>query len=116
MPFWLASLVDRILVILIPILFVLVPALRLIPTFYRWRMRSRIHRRYAELMALERVTLQTTTGAEREPLRHRLEEIERAVINLRIPAAFADQAYVLREHIKFVRERLAETPAVRGSA
>jgi TRAP transporter TAXI family solute receptor len=114
MPFWLASLVDRILVILIPILFVLVPALRLIPTFYRWRIRSRIHRPYRELMALERVTLQTTTGAEREPLRHRLEEIEKAVINLRIPPAFADEAYVLREHIKFVRERLAEAPPVKS--
>jgi TRAP transporter TAXI family solute receptor len=107
MPFWLATLIDRILVVLLPTLIVLVPALRLVPAFYRWRIRSRIHRRYAELMALERVTLQTTTDAEREPLRHRLEEIEKAVINLTIPAAFADQVYVLREHIKFVRERLA---------
>ncbi len=115
MPFWLATLVDRILVVLIPTLIVLVPALRLIPGLYSWRIRRRIHRRYGELMALERVTLQTATDAEREPLRHRLEEIDRAVINLKIPAAFADQVYVLREHIKFVRERLAEAPVVKSS-
>jgi TRAP transporter TAXI family solute receptor len=115
MPFWLATLVDRILVVLIPTLIVVVPALRLLPAAYRWRIRSRIHRRYAELMALERVTLQTATDAEREPLRRRLEEIEKAVINLKIPAAFADQVYVLREHIKFVRDRLAEVPAVESS-
>jgi len=115
MPFWLATLVDRVLVVLIPTMIVLVPGLRLIPALYRWRIRSRIHRRYAELMALERLTLQAHTGAEREPLRQRLEEIERAVINLRIPAAFADQAYVLREHIKFVRERLADVPAAKTS-
>jgi TRAP transporter TAXI family solute receptor len=116
MPFWLATLVDRILVVLIPTLIVVVPALRLIPAAYRWRIRSRIYRRYGELMALERETLQTTTDAEREPLRHRLEEIEKAVINLKIPAAFADQVYVLRDHIKFVRERLAQAPIVKSSA
>jgi NMT1-like family len=115
LPFWLASLVDRILVVLIPTLIILVPALRLIPTLYSWRIRSRIHRRYGELMALERVTLGAASDAEREPLRHRLEEIDKAVINLKIPAAFADQVYVLREHIKFVRERLAEAPVVRRS-
>ena len=61
-------------------------------------------------MALERLTLRATTDAERERLRHRLEEIDNAVINLKIPAAFADQVYVLREHIRFVREWLAKEP------
>lgn len=115
MPFWLASLVDRILVVLVPTLIVLIPALRLIPAIYSWRIRSRIHRRYGELMALERVTLKTATDEEREPLRHRLEEIDNAVINLKIPAAFADQVYVLREHIKFVRDRLAKAATAKGS-
>jgi hypothetical protein len=115
MPFWLASLVDRVLVVLVPTLFVVVPALRLIPAIYSWRIRSRIHRRYGELMALERLTLRSATDADREPLRHRLEEIDNAVINLKIPAAFADQVYVLREHIKFVRERLTKGAAVNGS-
>jgi TRAP-type uncharacterized transport system substrate-binding protein len=116
MPFWLATLVDRILVILIPTLIVLVPALRVIPGLYSWRIRRRIHRHYGELMALERKTLEPVGDADRAPLRHRLEEIDRAVIKLRIPAAFADQVYVLREHIKFVRERLAEAPAVKSPA
>ncbi len=110
MPFWLASLVDRILVVLVPTLIVVIPALRLIPAIYRWRIRSRINRYYGELMALERITLAAIADAERGPLRQRLEEIDRSVINLKIPPAFADQVYVLREHIKFVRERLAEAP------
>jgi len=107
LPFWLATIVDRIVVVLIPALILLIPALRLIPLLYSWRVRRRIHRRYAELMALERETLAATTEQQREPLRSRLEEIDKGVINLKIPSAFADQAYVLREHIKFVRERLA---------
>jgi len=107
LPFWLATIVDRIVVVLIPALILLIPALRLIPAIYSWRVRRRIHRRYAELMALERLTLAADTEEQRQPLRQRLEEIDKAVITLKIPAAFADQVYVLREHIKFVRERLA---------
>jgi len=110
LPFWLATIVDRIVVVLIPALILLIPALRLIPGIYSWRVRRRIHRRYAELMALERRALAATSEAQRQPLRARLEEIDNAVINLKIPPAFADQVYVLREHIKFVRERLAAGP------
>jgi hypothetical protein len=111
MPFWLASLVDRILVVFVPAVLVLIPALRLIPLIYNWRIQRRIHKRYAELMALERVTLETASPEERTRLLQWLEEIEQHVINLKIPASFANQLYVLREHIKFVRERLQGAPA-----
>jgi TRAP-type uncharacterized transport system substrate-binding protein len=111
LPFWLASLVDRIVVVLVPMLIVLVPALKVIPTLYSWRVKRRIHHRYGDLMALERDTLLASTDDQRAPLRARLEEIEKAVINIKIPAAFADQVYVLREHIKFVRERLSGSAA-----
>jgi len=117
LPFWLATIVDRIVVVLIPALILLIPALRLVPTIYSWRVRRRVHRRYAELMALERETLAATTEEQREPLRVRLEEIDKGVINLKIPSAFGDQVYVLREHIKFVRDRLtAGAPAAPAPA
>ena len=116
LPFWLASLVDRLVLVLVPALIVLVPALRLMPGIYSWRIRRRIYHRYAELMALERVALRAGAEDQRVPLRERLEEIEKAVINLKIPAAFAEQAYVLREHIRFVRERLAPAGGHPGHA
>jgi len=111
MPFWLASLVDRILVVLVPSIIVLVPALRLIPALYNWRVRRRIHRRYADLMSLERATLMDNTDEERAAILTRLEDIEQAVITMKIPPAFANQLYVLREHMRLVRERLARSPA-----
>jgi hypothetical protein len=37
----------------------------------------------------------------------RVDEIEKAVINIKIPGSFADELYVLRAHIHFVRDRLA---------
>ena len=46
LPFWLASLIDRLLVLLLPLLVVLLPASRIVPWLYRWRVRSRIYRWY----------------------------------------------------------------------
>src|SRR5207302_11282425 len=37
LPFWMASLVDRLMVLLLPLLVVIVPATRIAPAIYRWR-------------------------------------------------------------------------------
>ena len=107
LPFWLASLVDRTMVVLVPIVVVLIPAIKLVPALYRWRIRTRIYKRYGELMALEREILNETTPEQRTGLGKRLDEIEKRVNGSKMPLPFADQFYVLREHINFVRRRLA---------
>jgi TRAP-type uncharacterized transport system substrate-binding protein len=106
LPFWLASLVDRMLVLLLPLLVVIVPATRLAPAVYRWRIRSRIYRWYGALMAIEREMRGTPTPELKEKVHARLDEISRAVSELRTPASFADQLYVLRDHVAAVRRRL----------
>jgi TRAP transporter TAXI family solute receptor len=115
LPFWLASLIDRIWVLLVPILVVLVPGLKVVPTLYSWRIRNRIYKRYGELMALERASLQHMTAEQKEEFDSRLDAIERAVIAMKIPSAFADQVYVLRLHIKFVRDRKVDPSAYIGT-
>jgi TRAP-type uncharacterized transport system substrate-binding protein len=105
LPFWAASLADRFLMVLVPLVLLLVPALRLIPTLYRWRIKNRIYRIYAALLELER-DLRGHTGGDRAPLVARLDVIERRADALRLPLGYADQFYVLREHIGFVRRRI----------
>ncbi|HKB82533.1 MAG TPA: TAXI family TRAP transporter solute-binding subunit [Burkholderiales bacterium] len=107
LPFWLASVVDRMLVVLVPLLVVLIPITRIVPPVYRWRVRSRIYRWYGALMAIERDVLANPTPEHKQELLKRLDEIREAVNNLRTPLAFADQLFVLREHISGVRNRLA---------
>jgi NMT1-like family len=115
LPFWLASLVDRMVVVIVPLLVLIVPATRLAPTLYRWRVRSRIYRWYGALMSIERDTLRETAPEEREKVREqlhkRLDEIEDGVDGMKTPLSFADQVYVLREHINMVRRRLDRTKA-----
>ena len=106
LPFWVASLADRLLLVVVPVIVLLIPGLRLVPWLYSWRVRSRIYRWYGTLIALERNTLSKPDPAARQEMQKRLDEIESAVNKIKVPLAFADQFYVLREHIRFVRERL----------
>jgi TRAP-type uncharacterized transport system substrate-binding protein len=106
LPFWAASLADRFLMVLVPLLLLLVPVFRLLPSLYRWRVRMRILPIYAALLELER-DLMAGEG-DRAALVARLDVIQRRADGLRIPVGFAEQFYVLREHIGFVRRRLAE--------
>jgi TRAP-type uncharacterized transport system substrate-binding protein len=106
LPFWLASLFDRTVVVLVPLLVLLIPVLKIVPTLYSWRIRTRIYRRYGELMALERAILGQTTPEQRAELIKRLDDIENSGIAAKIPGSFADELYVLRQHIHFVRGRL----------
>ncbi|MDQ5986848.1 MAG: hypothetical protein CSYNP_02581 [Syntrophus sp. SKADARSKE-3] len=106
LPFWLASLVNRIIVVFVPMIILLLPGLRLIPFIYRWRFKSRLFRWYRELMIIEQNLLTPIEPDRRRELIEKLDNIEEAVNRMKVPASFADQFYVLRGHITFVHSRL----------
>jgi TRAP-type uncharacterized transport system substrate-binding protein len=108
LPFWLASLVDRLLVVILPLLVVIVPATKIFPALYRWRVRSRIYRWYGSLIAIDREMLRIGDPAARDVLLRRLDEIALWVTELKTPLSFADQLFVLRDHVAMVRRRLQE--------
>jgi len=106
LPFWLANLLNRLVVIIVPLLVILVPATRFVPAVYKWWMRSRIYRWYGAMMTIERGMLASPTSEEQAVLLRRFEAIEKAVNELKTPPSFGDQLYVLRDHVRLVRERL----------
>ncbi len=110
LPFWLASLLDRLLVVLVPLIVAVVPITRLLPALYRWRIRSRIYRWYGALMRIEHDIVVLVSPDQRAALVARLDEIARAVRELRTPASFGDQLYVLRDHVAAVRRRAHQSP------
>ncbi|MPW16437.1 C4-dicarboxylate ABC transporter substrate-binding protein [Paraburkholderia sp. CNPSo 3157] len=110
LPFWLATVVDRLLVLLLPIAVLLFPALRLIPALFTWRVRSRIYRYYGSLIAIEREAMRDSSAEERSKLLMELDQIDASLNTLRMPLAYADGFYVLREHVRFVRQRLEGVP------
>ncbi len=111
--FWLASLVNRSLVAIVPLLLVLIPAIRFLPIAYRWSVQLRIYRCYRPLLRLEADAQESLTRERAQELLERLGEIEHEVNHLKVPASFAYQFYALQGHVAFVRSRLkaASAPA-----
>ncbi len=107
LPFWVATLVDRLLVVVVPVIVLLIPGLKLVPALYAWRIKSRIYRYYGKLIGLERDMLLQPAAEEKKELVRRLDEIEAEINKMKIPLAYAEQFYVLRDHINFVRARNA---------
>jgi hypothetical protein len=105
LPFWAANLVDRLLVLLVPAAVVLLPAMRVLPVLYRWRVRSRIYRWYARLKEIELELEERRTTDELQGILKRLDEIEDAVNHIDTPLAYSENLYVFRQHIDLVRLR-----------
>ena len=106
-PFWVASLIARTVAVLVPVVLLLIPAIRIVPALYRWRMTSRIYRWYGALQRLERDALRPSVDAtRREELMRQLDQIESAVVRIVVPPAYGDLFYGLRGHIASVRESL----------
>ena len=108
LPFWLASLTDRLLVIVIPLVVVIIPTVRLVPVIYRWRVRSRVYRWYGVLITIEKEIFSDPDPQQKQEILNRLDRVEEAVNRIKMPLSFADQLFVLRSHVDMVRDRLAK--------
>jgi hypothetical protein len=116
LPFWAANLVDRLWVILVPIIAIAVPLGRIVPALYRWRVRSRVFRWYARLKQIELRLEENPSRAELEEMLKRLDDTERAVNQIPTPLAYTDNLYFFREHVEVVRRRITRRLADDGAA
>lgn len=106
LPYWAAVLVDRLWLTLLPVLALLVPLARILPQIYRWRVRSRIYRRYAQLKEVE-LELDKHPGKQvLNDLNARLDQIEDVVNHIKTPLAYTDNLYMFRQHVNLVRQRV----------
>ena len=104
LSFRLASLIDRLKVMILPLVVLMIPLMKIMPPIYTWRMRSKIYRWY---QALEQIDLaQSRPEPDIEALKKKLEEIDQEVIHVSVPLSFASQLYDLRQHIELVKRRL----------
>ncbi len=103
LPFWAATLVDRLIVMLVPLIAVVLPLMRLFPPIYRWRVRSRIYRWYADLKDIE---ARVDAGENSLELAHAVQSLEDEVKRVETPLSYADELYHLRGHIELVQARI----------
>lgn len=113
LPFWAATLVDRLKVMLLPFLALMLPLVKIMPPIYRWRMRSRIYRWYKEVLAIDHQLFKPE--ADLEQARSALARIEYEVSHIEIPLSYAEELYDLRLHISLIQQKL-ERRAVEGAS
>ncbi|WP_260294317.1 TAXI family TRAP transporter solute-binding subunit [Sedimenticola hydrogenitrophicus] len=104
LPFWAATLVDRLKVMLLPFLALMLPLFKIMPPIYRWRMRSRIYRWYREVLSIDHLLFQPE--ADLAQARAALERIEHEVAHIEIPLSYAEELYDLRLHISLIQQKL----------
>lgn len=109
LPFWAVVWIQRLLFLGLPILAIGIPLLRFTPAIYRWSMRRRIYRWYGELAFIERAASRGQ-GNHLEQQR-RLEDIDGRISAMRVPPAYASEAYTLKMHVQMVRGLLGSMPA-----
>ena len=106
MPFWVANLIQRLLILLVPLIAVVIPVMRLFPGVYGWRVRARLFRWYRELSTVEAESVRGPDPRRVQELLAHLAEIEAGVGRTRVPLLYSDMAYNLKLHIDLVRTKL----------
>jgi len=120
LPFWLLSLLNTLKLALIPLLAVLVPALRIMPIVLGWRTMRRVRRTYAALRAIEDKLLTATDRAVVTAVLAGIEDLVAQVTALARTLAprYHHAIYDFRLHAGLVRqdalERLAKLSVTEG--
>jgi TRAP-type uncharacterized transport system substrate-binding protein len=103
-PFWIANLLERVLVLLIPLATVAIPLIRGIPALMKWWVQRKLTYWYRRLERLERHV--GSTGVTAAQQAQELSHISDMVARIKFPGAYSEQFFNLKGHIDRVRARL----------
>ena len=115
LPFWIAILVSRMTLLLLPFVVVVLPFFKLMPLIYRWRMRSKIYRWYSKLRAFDPERHKEEAIERLREYLIKLEGIEEKVSNISVPLSFSEELYHLRMHIDMLRSKLKQMIEDKGN-
>jgi hypothetical protein len=116
LPFWAATLIDRLKIMLLPLVTLLIPLLKIVPPGYRWRVRRKIFHWYRELQAIDLDVNENDPIAKMDGHLAELRRIDEEVKQVTVPLSYAAELYALRVHIDHVHGRIVEyrNPEVGG--
>jgi TRAP-type uncharacterized transport system substrate-binding protein len=113
LPFWLASFIERRLLILLPFMAVLIGILQALPRMMEARIRSRFVVGYRKLKSLEDEIWRTTRPPNDllTQWRNEIEDIDAQASRISVPMRYLCDVYALKQAISVVRERIAMAEA-----
>ena len=109
LPFWAATLVGRLWVMLLPLIGLAIPLVKLVPPAYHWQIRRRLLRLYAELALVDPQNNAVLDDEDLVARLKRLEQIDNRSVIQSVPKSYTVDIYKLRRDIDLVRRRLNAT-------
>lgn len=101
LPFWVASAIERLAFLILPLLTLLIPLFKMAPPIYVWRIRRQIYHWYGKLIRLEH-ELRAASAPGREEVRAQLTKLCGEVARVKVPLSYMDELFRLRAHISMV--------------
>lgn len=106
LPYGTAVLLDRLKILVLPLLALLLPLFKIAPPLYTWRIRSKIYKWYAAVREVESSIQEQKVSGDATSLINRLNELDRQVASVSVPLSYAAELYHLRLHIRFLQKKL----------
>jgi hypothetical protein len=110
LPLWLADFLQRVFTLSLPVIAVVLPLANWIPRGIDAFMRRRIDDVYEELRSIEQQIIEGGPDLDVDALRAEASRVEADVARLRVPLKYSRELYVLRAHVRMVRDGLPEHP------
>ena len=105
-PYWIASNIDRLKILLIPLLTLMFPLFKGIVPLYRWTMRSKIYKWYKQVNEIDK----RVKDLNRDKLKEELKELEglQTIIqdHTNVPMSFMGEYYNLLMHVELIINKI----------
>lgn len=115
LPFRIASLADRYIILVIPLLVLLFPLFKVAGPIYRWRIRARIYRWYKYLRDVDKQLSNDTLPQHVDAEIVRLTELQDELAKVEVPLSYTNELYELHLHVRYVLQRLERMKEQRQS-
>ncbi|MFT0212126.1 TAXI family TRAP transporter solute-binding subunit [Pseudomonas sp. F1_0610] len=106
LPFRIASLADRYIILVIPMIMVMFPLFKIAGPIYRWRIRARTYRWYKYLRNVDRRFNNNTLPEHINDELGRLYKLQDELSSVQVPLSYTHELYQLHLHVRYVIERL----------
>ncbi len=107
-PYWIASNIDRLKILLIPLLTLMFPLFKGVVPLYRWTMRSKIYKWYKKVNQLDR-NLKNLNKQELEEELKKLQELQITIQeHTNVPMSFMGEYYNLLLHIELIINKIKD--------
>lgn len=106
LPFQMASLIERLIKVLLPILLLGAPIFAYAPAAYNWHFRRKLEKRYKSLVEIEEQLANNRSNKSVAEFELMLSDVEKKLNDEKIPSSFTNQVFILREHIELVQRKI----------